>query len=136
LTEAAFRAAGQAFAALWRRGQIDHVDIEGITLEWSDEPPREQAKIEIVIELGGIAAQQKFRFRSVSNNEFICSWQFTECQLEDFGLVHDLVTGVGACEVDVLYRSWCRVLEFPRVPSLCLSWVQKISDPWDHLITF
>ena len=51
-------------------------------------------------------------------HEFIVSWQFTECQLEDFGLVHELVAEVYVCDVDVLYTSWCRTLEFVNDPTI------------------
>jgi hypothetical protein len=40
------------------------------------------------------------------------SWQFNEWQLEDFRLVRDLVAEIDAGDVDVLYSSWCRALEF------------------------
>ncbi len=116
MSQAAFRAAGQALAALWQGAPIDHVDIDGIALDWADEPTREQAReqatIEIAIGLTGIAAQDRYRFGWVPDHEFIGSWQFNEWQLEDFHLVHDLVAEVDMGDVDVLYRSWCGALEF------------------------
>ncbi len=116
MSEAAFRAAGQAVAALWQGAPIDHVDIDGIALDSADPPTpeqaREQATIEIAIGLTGIAAQERYRFGWVPDHEFIGSWQFNEWQLEDFRLVRDLVAEVDMGDVDVLYRSWCRALEF------------------------
>jgi hypothetical protein len=109
LSQAAFRAAGQALAALWQGAPIDHVDVDGIALNWGDEPTRkqvrEQATIEIAIGLTGIVAQDRYRFGWVPEHEFIGSWQFNEWQLEDFRLVRDLVAEVDMGDVDVLYRS-------------------------------
>ena len=109
MSQAAFRAAGQALAALWQGAPIDHVKIDGIALDWADEPTRkqarEQATIEIAIGLTGIATQDRYRYGLVPSDEFICSWQFNECQLEDFRLVRDLVAEIDAGDVDVLYSS-------------------------------
>ena len=116
MSEAAIRAAGQALAALWREAPIDHVDIEGIALDWADlstrEQARKQAKIEVAIGLAGIVAQDRYRFGWVPDHEFIGSWQFNECQFEDFHLVHDLVAEIDAGDVNVLYHSWCLALKF------------------------
>jgi hypothetical protein len=116
LSQAAFRAAGQALAALWQRAPIDHVDIDGIALDWPDEPTREQAreqaKIEIAIGLTGIVAQDRYRFGWVPGHEFVGSWQFDECQLEDFGLVRTLVAEIELDDADLLYRSWYHALKF------------------------
>jgi hypothetical protein len=122
LSEAAFRAAGQALAALWQGAPIEHVDFEGIALHWAELPTRkqarEQAEIEIAIGLAGIVAQDRYRFGWVPDHEFICSWQFTECQIDDFGLVRELVDEIDTGDVDVLYRSWCRALEFVNGPTI------------------
>jgi hypothetical protein len=116
LSQAAFRAAGQAVAALWHGAPIDHVDIDGIALDWPDEPTRDQvskqSKIEIAIGLAGIVAQDRYRFGWVPGQEFVSSGQFDECQLEDFRLVHDLVAEIEIDDVDVFYRSWRRALKF------------------------
>jgi hypothetical protein len=116
LRQAAFRAAGQALAALWQGAPIDHVDVDGIALAWSDESTveqaREQTKIEIAIGLAGIAAQESYRFGWVPDHESISSWQFDEYQMDDFRLVHDLVAEIETDDVDVFYRSWCRALKF------------------------
>jgi hypothetical protein len=116
LSQAAFRAAGQALSALWQRAPIDHVDIGGIALNWPDEPTRkqarEQAKIEIAIGLTGIVAQSRYRFGWVTDHESVVSWQFDECQLEDFGIVRTLVAEIETDDVDVLYHSWYHALEF------------------------
>jgi hypothetical protein len=131
LSQAAFRAAGQALAALWQGAPIDHVDIGGIALDWADEPTREQARehatIEIAIGLTGIAAQERYRFGWAPDHEFIGSWQFNEWQLEDFRLVHDLVAEVDMGDVDVLYRSWCRALEFANDPAIWAS-IESVAD--------
>jgi len=37
LSEAAFRAAGQALAAIWKGAPINRVEIEGIALDWADD---------------------------------------------------------------------------------------------------
>jgi hypothetical protein len=116
LSQAAFRAAGQALAALWQGAPIEHVDIDGIALDWPDEPTREQARdqaaIEIAIGLTGIVAQDRYRFGWVPDHEFIGSWQFNECQLDDLRLVRELVDEIDTGDVDVLYRSWCLALQF------------------------
>ena len=116
MSQAAFRAAGQALAALWQGAPIDHVDIDGIALDWPDEPTRdqarEQAKIEIPIGLTGVVAQDRYRFGWVPDHEFVGSWQFDECQLEDFRLIRDLVAEIETDDVDIFYRSWRRALKF------------------------
>ncbi len=131
MSQAAFRAAGQALAALWQGAPIEHVDVDGIALNWGDEPTREQvrerAAIEIAIGLTGIAAQERYRFGWAPDHEFIGSWQFNEWQLEDFRLVHDLVAEVDMGDVDVLYRSWCRALEFANDPAIWAS-IESVAD--------
>jgi hypothetical protein len=116
LSQAAFRAAGQALAALWQGAPIDHVDIDGIALDWPDEPTREQARVHTAIEIGigltGIVAQSRYRFGWVTDHESVVSWQFDECQLEDFGIVRALVAEIETDDVDVFYRSWYRALKF------------------------
>jgi hypothetical protein len=44
LSEAAFRAAGQAFAALWQAAPINHVHIDGIEFDWPAQLTREQTR--------------------------------------------------------------------------------------------
>ncbi len=131
MSQAAFRAAGRALAALWQGAPIEHVDIDGIALDWPDEPTREQAReqaaIEIAIGLTGVVAQDPYRFGWVLDHEFIISWQFNECQLDDLHLVRDLVDEIDAGEVDVLYRSWCLALEFVNDPAIWAA-IESVAD--------
>jgi len=81
LSEAAFRAAGQALSALWQEAPINHVDVDGIELNWPGEltrnQPCEQIKMEINLGLAGIAAQDRYRFGWVPGHEFIDSWRLS-----------------------------------------------------------
>jgi hypothetical protein len=135
LSQGAFRAAGQALAALWQGTPIDHVDIDGIALAWPDEPTREQAcvhaAIEIAIGLTGIVAQSRYRFGWAPDHESVVSWQFDECQLKDFCLVHALVAEIETDDVDVFYRSWCRALKFA---SDLTKWsaIESIAETVEH----
>jgi hypothetical protein len=101
LSEAAFRAAGQALAALWQGAPIGRLDIDGIELDWPGQLTRKQSRkqleMEINIGLAGIAAQDRFRFGWVPDHKFIGSWQFNQCQIEDFRLVRDLRADPESC---------------------------------------
>ncbi len=135
MSQAAFRAAGQALAALWQGAPIDHVNVDGIALVWPNEPTRkqarEQAKIEIAIGLTGIVAQDRYRFGWVPGHEFVGSWQFDEWQLEDFRLIHELVADIETDDVDVFYRSWRRALKFANVLA---NWsaIELIAETLEH----
>ena len=61
------------------------------------------------------------------DHEFIVSWQFNECQLDDLHLVRDLVDEIDAGEVDVLYRSWCLALEFANDLAIWAS-IESVAD--------
>jgi hypothetical protein len=95
---------------------MDHVDVDGIEFDWPGQLTREQTRkqleMEIDIGLAVIAAQDRYRFGWVPDHEFIGSWQFNRCQIEDFRLVRDLIAEIDTDDVDLLYRSWCRALEF------------------------
>src|SRR5258705_13296079 len=56
----AYRAAGQAVAALWRGAAIDHVEINGVAINWPAMPacgrPRSEVMADIAIGLGGVVA--------------------------------------------------------------------------------
>jgi hypothetical protein len=67
----------------------------------------------------------------VPDHEFICSWYFMECQLKYFGLVRELVEEVDTGDVDVLYRSWCRPLEFANEPAIW-STIELVAETLEH----
>ncbi len=104
----AYRAAGQAIAAVLNGLPFARVDHDGI--EMTNNGPHTRAAMlgEIAIGLGGIAAVERFQFGSLGDAaDFVLSWDFSCQQLADFEMVRGLVAVVDPRDSrDVLFLAW------------------------------
>ena len=114
---AAYRAAGQAVAALWRGAEIDHVEINGVAINWPAMPacgrPRSEVIADIAIGLGGVVAVERHRFGWPPAEDTVAAWNFDEDQAADFSEATSLALAIDPTGADdVLFLAWCEALNF------------------------
>ena len=69
-------------AALWRSAEIDHVEINGVAINWQAMPacgrPRSEVMADIAIGLGGVVAVERHRFGWPPAAATVVAWNFDE----------------------------------------------------------
>lgn len=107
----AYRAAGQAIAALMNGAPIAHLNIDGIEIDWPARPTGERDRAELLadvaIGLAGIAAESRLRFGRITSADWVVSNLFTSAQIEDFAEIHALVAEIDPLGTqDVFLQAW------------------------------
>ena len=130
---AAYRAAGQAVAALWCGAPIAYADLKGSVIRWpglpaADRRDRGQALAEIAIMMSGVTALSRYRFGGpATSRSNVVTWCFAPTDLIDLAeawRVVALVDRVG--DDDLFFRAWCSALDF-IAQDPCGSWSDRCS---------
>src|SRR5258708_4553592 len=108
----AYRAAGQAVAALWRGVEIDYEEINGVAINWPAMPacgrPRSEVIADIAIGLGGVVAVERHPFGWPPPEDTLAAWNFDEDPAADFSEATSLALAIHPPRADdVFFLAWC-----------------------------
>jgi hypothetical protein len=116
--DAAYRAAGQAVAALWCGAPIAYSDTKGAVIRWPGLPtanPRDRGQVlaEIAITMAGVTARNRYGYGGPATSKwYVVSWCFAPDDLVDLAEAWRLVTLVDpAGDDDLFFRAWCVALD-------------------------
>jgi hypothetical protein len=116
---AAYRAAGQAVAALWYGAPIAYADLGGAVIRWPGLPAlryreRGQVLAEIAITMAGVAALGRYGFGGPATSRwYVVTWCFYPSDLVDLAEAWRMVKIVDpAGDDDLFFRAWCSALDF------------------------
>jgi hypothetical protein len=120
LSAGAYRAAGQAVAAILNGVAIVHVDRDGVELApHTGRCHRAETLAEIAIGLAGIAAEDRYRFGTIDPADFVASWVFDADQLADFAIVRALIDTLDRRgSDDTLFLAWRHALDLIADPTV------------------
>jgi hypothetical protein len=112
----AYRAAGQAVAAIHEGAEISRVSIDGIEFAGEDRPGplrRPDALTQIAIGFAGIAAAGRYSFGTAPpGGGPMVDWAFTPSQVDDFNIARSFIDDIDpGDETDILYQAWLQALD-------------------------
>ncbi len=121
----AYRAAGQAVAALLHGAPLIQIDVDGVEVGWSDEPddrrPRAEILADIAIGLAGVAAEEYFRFGCPPPEcrSSLTFYSFNESQIADLAEVAELVALLDAdASADVNFQAFRQAHDLIAEPNV------------------
>jgi hypothetical protein len=113
---AAFRAGGQAYAAMHEGVSITRVNVEGVVFGNDDglggTSTRADCLSKIAIRLAGVAAIDRYSFGTAPAGGWLADWNFGARQREDLATVRQLVDQIDPdSDLDVFFLAWSQALD-------------------------
>ena len=122
----AYRAAGQAVAAMLHGSPVQRIGVEGVDMAWGDEPDYERSRADlladIAIGLAGVAAVSAYGFGSLSREDrsTLVFHSFYDSQVDDLAEVMKLVEIIDPdAGRDVYFQSFQQAFDLIAEP---LAW--------------
>jgi hypothetical protein len=132
----AYRAGGQAVAAILNGVPIFDVSIEGIAIAWEELPTNERSRSNLLGEasvgLAGVVAVERYGFGRAMDGTYNQPLRFDNDEIEDIVRAGALVAALDPDGVeDVLLRTWQDALELVANPYL---WrvIERIAEVLIH----